>query len=148
METSKAAANPTIRGEIEHVKAGRLGEDLVQKELEKLGTVRSGVRIPGTNGRRNEIDLVLQTRSHIYLFEVKYWSGSVELTPDGHWKQIRLSSHFGAIRHQVFFSSNKKVWQSLLTSRNNRDLAESEIKILRKIGTSRQFSIRCSSQQV
>jgi len=90
LETSKAAANPTIRGEIEHVKAGRLGEDLVQKELEKLGTVRSGVRIPGTNGRRNEIDLVLQTRSHIYLFEVKYWSGSVELTPDGQWKQIRL----------------------------------------------------------
>lgn len=89
LEQSKMASNPRIQAEIQHVAAGRHGEDLVQQELKKLGHVRSAVRIPGCNGKRSEIDLVLQTRSHIYLFEVKYWSGSVELTPDGQWKQIR-----------------------------------------------------------
>ena len=72
-----------------HVVAGRAGEEFVLKELEKLGSVRQAVRIPNIDGKRSEIDLVLQTRSHIYLFEVKNWSGSVELTPDGKWKQIR-----------------------------------------------------------
>jgi hypothetical protein len=59
------------------------------KELEKLGDVSSCVRIQGQN-HRSEIDLILRTRSHIYLFEVKNWSGEVELTPDGKWNQIRF----------------------------------------------------------
>ena len=89
LEQSKRAANPRMRAEMSHVVAGRAGEEFVLKELEKLGSVRQAVRIPNMDGKRSEIDLVLQTRSHIYLFEVKNWSGSVELTPDGKWKQIR-----------------------------------------------------------
>ena len=83
------ASNPRVRTEMSHVAAGRQGEDLVQKELEKIGRVSCAVRIPGCDGKRSEIDLVLQTRNHIYLFEVKNWSGNVELTPDGSWRQIR-----------------------------------------------------------
>ena len=33
--------------------------------------------------------MVLRTRTHVYLFEIKNWSGQVELTPEGKWKQVR-----------------------------------------------------------
>ena len=88
MEKVKVAANPKISTEMGHVQAGRQGEELVLRELEKLGKVRQAVRIPGTEGRF-EIDLVLEQRNHIYLFEVKNWTGTLELTPTGEWKQIR-----------------------------------------------------------
>jgi len=88
MEKVKVAANPKISTEMGHVQAGRQGEEFVLHELEKLGKVRQAVRIPGTEGRF-EIDLVLEQRSHIYLFEVKNWTGKLELTPTGDWKQIR-----------------------------------------------------------
>ena len=52
------------------MKAGRDGEDFVKSKLEPLGVVRSAVRIPGESHGRREIDLILQTRTHIYLFEV------------------------------------------------------------------------------
>ena len=48
--------------------AGRQGEDAVRARLEELGgEVRSAVRLNSPQGRR-EIDLVLRTRSHVYLF--------------------------------------------------------------------------------
>ena len=68
---SNQAANPNKRSEQAHVKAGRDGEDFVKSKLEPLGVVRSAVRIPGESHGRREIDLILQTRTHIYLFEVK-----------------------------------------------------------------------------
>ena len=69
---SNQAANPNKRSEQAHVKAGRDGEDFVRSKLEPLGVVRSAVRIPGESHGRREIDLILQTRTHIYLFEVCY----------------------------------------------------------------------------
>jgi len=71
IELSNQAANPNKRSEQAHVKAGRDGEDFVKSKLEPLGVVRSAVRIPGESHGRREIDLILQTRTHIYLFEVK-----------------------------------------------------------------------------
>ena len=71
IELSNQAANPNKRSELAHVKAGRDGEDFVKSKLEPLGVVRSAVRIPGESHGRREIDLILQTRTHIYLFEVK-----------------------------------------------------------------------------
>ncbi|CAG5110025.1 Oidioi.mRNA.OKI2018_I69.chr2.g4476.t1.cds [Oikopleura dioica] len=88
MEKVKVAANPKQSFEMGHVEAGRKGEEMVLRELQKLGKVRQAVRIPGTEGRF-EIDLVLEQRNKITLFEVKNWTGTLELTPTGEWKQIR-----------------------------------------------------------
>ena len=64
-------------------------KEAVRKRLEALGgEVSSGVRISTGSGRR-EIDLVMRTKSHVFLFEIKNWSGQVELTPEGKWKQLR-----------------------------------------------------------
>ena len=70
IELSSRAANPIIRTERAHVQAGRDGENKIKNLLEPLGNVHSAVRISDGISGRKEIDLILQTRTHIYLFEV------------------------------------------------------------------------------
>jgi len=119
IELSNQAANPNKRSEQAHVKAGRDGEDFVKSKLEPLGVVRSAVRIPGESHGRREIDLILQTRTHIYLFEIKNWSGTIELTPDGKWRQIR----------QKHYSPPEIIHDNVLEK-----LTEKEILFREKIG--------------
>ena len=69
LDLSSQAANPIVRSERAHVQAGRDGENAIRVFLEPLGNVHSAVRISDGAGRK-EIDLILQTRTHVYLFEV------------------------------------------------------------------------------
>lgn len=73
-----------------------------------LGEVSSGVRINAATHGRREIDLVLRTRTHVYLFEIKNWSGQVELTPEGKWKQVRSQNRGDIVHGNVLETMNEK----------------------------------------
>lgn len=110
IDQSRLAANPTQRQEATHVAAGREGEEGVRKRLEELGCgeVSSGVRINAATHGRREIDLVLRTRTHVYLFEIKNWSGQVELTPEGKWQQVRSQNRGDIVHGNVLEIMNEK----------------------------------------
>eukprot|EP00966_Prymnesium_polylepis_P223115 5161496-Prymnesium_polylepis.1 len=57
-----------------------------------MGDLRvwQGLRVPAGRGRR-EIDHVILNPHGLHVLEVKHWSGSVSLQPDGGWVQTRLN---------------------------------------------------------
>jgi len=124
LDLSSQAANPIVRSERAHVQAGRDGENAIRVFLEPLGNVHSAVRISDGAGRK-EIDLILQTRTHVYLFEIKNWSGNIELTEDGKWRQIR-QKHYTP-REIVHENALDKTLEKEILFRNKVGLQKNQV---------------------
>lgn len=100
-----------------HEVAGHVAEEEIQKILS--GTLTSdsylfnGRRVPvghGQNGRY-EIDLLLLTPRHLYVLEIKNYSGQLMQNSRGGWTQIKRDQSY--IDHDNIVEKNQKKLNSL-----------------------------------
>jgi hypothetical protein len=100
------------------VEAGRLAEEFLKELVDsnlkfKNGYAFLGKRIPSArHSRRFEVDLIVLTRKHIHVLEVKNWSG--ELYTEGRfWIQTRRNGT--EVEHPSLTSHNHEKKEALIS---------------------------------